>query len=50
MATLQADEELHRVAALNDEHRSQGDDLTCKGKWFAPSAEGSYLKYRCAHQ
>lgn len=46
MHTVQADVELQRVSALNYEHSSKGEDLSCKGRWFAPAPEGSYLSYR----
>jgi len=43
---LQADVELKRVADVNDENKSKGEDLSCKGKWFGERPNPSHLKYQ----
>lgn len=38
--------ELKRVADVNDENKSKGEDLSCKGKWFGERPNPSHLKYQ----
>lgn len=41
-----ADEELKRVAELNEKNKSKGEDKVCKGKWFGERPKASHLKYQ----